>query len=129
MLVLACIDRYLITSDRASFRAFSTLKRAKYFIFFTYIFWLTAASHILIMETTNNGQCTKLGIYVKIFAIYTTFVVGLISSIMLCVFTYLTYRNIKQIRRRIQPMVHHVSNARTTIQRRDRDLLVLVIRQ
>jgi hypothetical protein len=34
MLVLACIDRFLITSDRAGFRAFSTPKRAKYLLFF-----------------------------------------------------------------------------------------------
>jgi hypothetical protein len=121
MLLLACIDRYLITSDRASFRAFSTPRRAKYFILFTYIFWLIAASHILIMATTSNGQCTKLGIYAKFFAFYATFVVGLVPSIILCVLTYLTYRNIRRIRRRIQPMV------RRTIQRRDRDLLVLVI--
>ncbi len=36
MLALACIDRFLITSERASFRAFSTPKRAKYLIFLYY---------------------------------------------------------------------------------------------
>ena len=39
-LVFACIDRFLITSDRVRFRALSTTKRAKYFIFFTITFWL-----------------------------------------------------------------------------------------
>jgi len=38
MLVLACIDRFLMTSERASFRAFSTPKRAKYIIFFFVFF-------------------------------------------------------------------------------------------
>jgi hypothetical protein len=33
MLVLACIDHFIITSDRLMFRAFSTPIRAKYFIF------------------------------------------------------------------------------------------------
>jgi len=37
-LVLACIDRFLITSSRASFRAFSTPKRAIYLIFFFVLF-------------------------------------------------------------------------------------------
>ncbi len=37
MLVLACIDRYLITNNQARFRAFSTPKRAKYLIVFSII--------------------------------------------------------------------------------------------
>ncbi len=39
MRVLACVDRFLIKSTRASFRAFSTPKRAKYIICFSIMFW------------------------------------------------------------------------------------------
>jgi hypothetical protein len=62
MLVLACIDRYLITNNQALFRAFSTPKRAKYVIVFSIIFWLIAASHSPIMTIIVNGQCTRTGI-------------------------------------------------------------------
>jgi hypothetical protein len=34
MVAFACVDRFMITNERANFRAFSTLKRAKWFIFF-----------------------------------------------------------------------------------------------
>jgi len=63
MLVLACIDRFLITSDRVSFRAFSTPKRAKYFILFSLIFWLLSTIHVPIMITVVNGQCNTSGLY------------------------------------------------------------------
>ncbi|CAF4234353.1 unnamed protein product, partial [Adineta steineri] len=39
MIVFACIDRYMITSNRATFRGLSTTKRAKYLIAFSVIFW------------------------------------------------------------------------------------------
>ena len=38
MLIFACIDRFLITSNRASFRAFSTPNREKYLVFFSFLF-------------------------------------------------------------------------------------------
>jgi hypothetical protein len=56
MLVFACIDRFLITSEHASFRAFSTPKRAKYLILFSFIFWLLTTIHVPIMITVVNGH-------------------------------------------------------------------------
>lgn len=127
ILILACIDRYLITSDRATLRVFSTPKRAKYLIFFTYIFWLIAASHSVILPTISNGQCTRLGIYATLFSLYVVLFVGLIPSAILSIFACLTFRNMKQLRNRIQPSNQGSRQTNHTIQRRDRDLLVLVI--
>ncbi len=42
-------------------------------------------------------------------------------------FGYLTYRNLKQLRKRIQPIVQDTNNTNYSIQRRDRDLLITVI--
>jgi len=126
MIVFACIDRYMITSHRATIRAFSTPKRTKYIIFFSYIFWLVVSSHLLIWTIISNGQCTKVGFYVTFYACYTIFLIGLIPSGTLCVFGYLTYRNMRQLRNRIQPTEQDASNVNNSIQRRDRDLLVLV---
>ena len=127
MLVLACIDRFLITSDRASFRAFSTPKRAKYLIFFSIIFWSLFVIHIPIMTTVVNGQCTTSGIYSIIYSVYAIIFVGLIPSIILGIFGYLTYRNMRQMHNRVQPIVQNTINANNSIQRRDRDLLIIVI--
>ena len=127
ILIWACIDRFLITSGQVNFRALSTSKRAKYLIIFTYIFWLVAASHPLIFATINNGQCTRVGIYATFFTFYAILFVGLIPSIILTIFAGLTYRNIKHIRSRIEPTVRGDGHTNHSIQRRDRDLLILVI--
>ena len=124
ILILACIDRYLVTNERARLRAFSTPKRAKYFIFFSYIFWLIVASHLPIWTTVIYGQCVRVGTYATIFAFYSIFFVGLIPSGMIFIFGYFTYRNMRQLRNRVQPTTQDANNS---IQRRDRDLMILVI--
>jgi hypothetical protein len=127
MLVFACIDRFLITSDRASFRAFSTPKKAKYLICFSIIFWFLFTIHIPIMTIIINGQCTRIGVYSIVFSIDTAISVGFLPSITLSVFGYLSYRHLRQVRRRIRPIAHDRNEAKNLIRRRDRDLLVLVI--
>jgi hypothetical protein len=124
MLIFACIDRFLITSDRASFRAFSIPKRAKYLIFFSFIFWSILALHVPIMRTVTHGQCGASGIYSTIFAIL---FVSLIPFIILAIFGYLTYRNMRQMQMRVQPIIQNTIDGNISIQRRDRDLLIIVI--
>jgi len=127
MLILACIDRFLMTSNRASFRAFSTPKRAKYLIFFCCIFWSLFTIHIPIMTTIVHGQCTRSGVYSIIYSVYSLIFVGLIPTITSAIFGYLTYRNMRQMLNRVQPVVQNTINANIIIQRRDRDLLIIVI--
>jgi hypothetical protein len=95
VILLVCIDRYMITSTRANFRAFSTVKRAKYLVVFSFIFWLIASCHIPIMQTISNGQCSLFGVYSKIFSVYTIISIGLYSHITSGIFGYLTYRNMR----------------------------------
>jgi hypothetical protein len=127
MLVLACIDRFLITSTRASFRAFSTPKQAKYLIFFSIIFWLLLAIHIPITRTIVNGQCGVFGIYSTIYSVYAVIFVGLIPPIISGIFGYLIYHNMRQRNIRVQPVVQNLNDANTPIRRKDRDLLIIVI--
>ncbi|CAF0951609.1 unnamed protein product [Adineta steineri] len=121
ILVFACIDRFMITSDRATIRALSTPKRVKRFVLLAFIFWIIFPIHIPIMITINNGQYGAFGIYAKIYSIYIIIFFGFIPSILLSIFGYMTYRNMRKRRIRIQPIVHN------SIQRRDRNLLVIVI--
>jgi hypothetical protein len=127
MLVLACIDRYLITSDRATFRAFSTPKRAKYFVFFSIIVWSLSAIHVPIMETIINGQCGAFGIYSSIFTFYVLIFVGLMPPVVSGILGYLTYRNMQKLRNRVQPIAQNTNVPNTSLRQRDRDLMVIVI--
>ena len=119
-LVFSCIDRYLITSDRASFRALSTIKRTKYLVVLSFIFWSLLALHVPIMRTIVNGRCGASGIYSTIFALI---FVGFFPCITLIIFGYLAYRNMRKVKTRVQP---HVENANKNFQRQDRTLLAIV---
>jgi hypothetical protein len=128
MIILACIDRFMFTSNRASFREFSTPKRAKYFVCFAIIFWSLFASHILILTTVVNGQCGTFGIYSIIYKIYSIVFVGLVPPNIVAIFGYLTYLHIRQIHNRARPIVNSISSENTAIIRgRDRTLLVIVM--
>jgi hypothetical protein len=127
MLVLACIDRFLITNGRATFRAFSTPKRAKYLIFFSVMFWSLVPIFVPIIETIINGRCSVFGIYSTIYTIYLIIIVGLFPPITSGIFGYLTYRNMRQMHNRVQPIAHNTNDVNDSIRRRDRNLLVLVV--
>jgi hypothetical protein len=126
-LVLACVDRFLITNERAAFRAFSTLKRTKWFIFFSIIFWLIFDIHIPIMRTIINGRCVLFGIYSIIYTFYAIIFVSAIPVMILCIFGYLTYRNMRLVQLRVQPVIDNRIHTNNTIRRQDRDLLIIVI--
>ncbi|CAF0789581.1 unnamed protein product [Adineta steineri] len=127
MIVFACIDRYMITSNRATFRALSTSKRAKYLIVFSIIFWSLVSSHIAVGTTIINGQCGQFGVYGTIYSIFTIIVIGSTPPITMSICGYLTYRNMRHIRVRIQPAVNNTNEGNVHIRQRDRDLLIIVM--
>jgi hypothetical protein len=120
----------MITSRSARLRAFSTPKRAKYITCAAYILWAIIPSHILIGLTISDGQCTKVGWYVTFYVFYALLFIGSIPSIILCIFSYLTLRNMKQLHNGIQPTEQDAStknNNNRVFRRRDRDLSILVL--
>ncbi|CAF0947714.1 unnamed protein product [Adineta steineri] len=122
-IVLACIDRFMITNHRANFRAFSTPKRAKCLVCLSILFWPIFGCHVAIMTTIINRQCGQFGIYSIIYTIYIAIFVGLIPPITSGTLGYLTYRNMKQRHNRIQPVAH----VDIPIRRRDKELLIIVM--
>jgi hypothetical protein len=127
MIILACVDRFMITHNRATFRAFSTPKRAKWIVFFSVIFCLLFTIHVPFITTIMNGQCSSFGIYSTIYNVYIIIFVGLIPPVVMGIFGYLTYRNMRQMRSRVQPIIHNRIDTDHSIRRLDRDLLIIVI--
>ena len=127
ILIFVCIDRYMITSRRVALRALSTTKRAKYLVFFNYIFWAIIVSHHAIFMLVIKGKCVPQSSYSTFLAFYSLLFNGVGPSGVLVLFASLTCRNLSQMRRRVQPFDHNFGNRNQIFQRRDRDLLVLVI--
>ena len=112
MIVLACIDRFLVTSDRATFRAFSTPKRAKYLSLFC---WCFLVSSVYSYSSNGNnclvGNVVRLVFIQQFLTIYVILTVGLIPPVISGVFGYLTYRNMRQIHVRVQPVMQNTNDA------------------
>jgi len=117
----------MITNKSANLRALSTPKRAKRFVFIGILLWPLFVSHIAIMTTIINRQCGTFNIYSTIYTIYTIIFAGLISPILLGIFGYLSYRNMRQIKMRIQPILNNTNHVNNLVRRRDRELLIIVI--
>ena len=117
----------MITNSHARLRAYSTTKRAKLWIFFSFIFWLIAGCHIPIMVTINSGLCTVFGIYGTIFSVYVILGIGLLPPITSAIFGYLAYRNMRLRRIQVQPIGHGTNEESYNAQRRDRNLLIIVM--
>jgi hypothetical protein len=80
------------------------------------------------MTTIIHGQCGTFSIYSIISSVYTIIFVGLIPPILLGIFGYLTYRHMRQIHVRIQPIVNNnIIDAQTSIRQRDRELLIMIM--
>lgn len=123
-IILACIDRYIITVNNVRFRFFTKPSTARYFMLFIFLFWHIATIHTPVLTTIMNGRCSQFGLYYIIYYVYLTLFVGLIPLILLSIFGYLTYYNMRQLHLRIQPFEN---NRQLAIQRRDRDLLIMVL--
>ncbi|CAF1458117.1 unnamed protein product [Adineta steineri] len=126
---LACIDRFALTSVHVRFRTFSRLSTARYLIGIMTIVWCIAASHSLVMTTIIDGRCGMTKLNSTIYTIYILVFTSLIPPVTMTIFGYLTYRNMKQLRTRIQPIRNDDMSGRQSfsITSRDRQLLTMVI--
>ncbi|CAF3989836.1 unnamed protein product [Rotaria sordida] len=124
-IILACIDRFALTNMNVNIRLLSKPYMARRLIGITTIGWHLFAIHIVIMTTVKNGRCGYFDLYSTLNSIYTLIFVCLIPPIIMSIFGYLTFRNMKQLRMRIQST--ETTKISITIHRQDRNLLVMVL--
>ncbi|CAF4615992.1 unnamed protein product [Rotaria socialis] len=101
-LLLACIDRYLISANESSYRQFNTIPMANRIIMFTIMFWLTILSHKLVYSNISSPHqfCFYSGAsYTFLISLHNLILSGSILSILMATFSILTLKNIRQIRR------------------------------
>jgi hypothetical protein len=100
---MACVDRYAISSQSVKTRSFGRPRVARYIITIIIVMWLILASHLVILNTIQNGKCVMPGDYSYFYAGYAIVGAGIIPPGMMVTFTILAAKNIRQLRRRVQP--------------------------
>jgi hypothetical protein len=129
LIVLACVDRYVLTTNNVYFRAMNRPSVARYTIGSVIVFWHVASIHILILLTINNGRCGLFGVYYFVYQIYFLIFASLIPAASITVSGSLLYRNLKQLHTRVQPVGNITDRTRVNIsvQRRDRELFIMIL--
>ncbi len=94
-IVLACIDRYALTSPNVRLRNFSQISTARRLMVITFILWHILSIHLPIFSTIQNGRYDQFGFYYILYSVYLLITVCVFPSIVMAVFGYLAYRNMR----------------------------------
>ncbi|CAF3005157.1 unnamed protein product [Rotaria sp. Silwood2] len=79
----------------------------------------------IIFIRINNGQCKQFGLYYILYYTYMLVFVCLIPLILMSIFGYLTYYNMRKLHMRIQP--RDLDRNKRNIRKRDQELLRMVL--
>jgi hypothetical protein len=125
LVVLACFDRFAMSSVHVSIRSWSSVKVASRAIPLAFVSWLFIASHLLIFEDIQNGRCGTYGLYGKVFSIY-TIIINILPGCLMIVAGFLTMRNMHHRQTRINPLPQLTNKERHT-HKKEFDLLKIVV--
>lgn len=129
LVVLACIDRLMLSSSNINVRACSRPRVAYRSIAGVSIFWLIFSSHAFVGTTIFSGPgysyCyIQEGIYTLLTTLYSIIVNYSLPPILMTILGLLTMINIRQSQRRVRVITHRGYN-----QSKDRHLLRMLLFQ
>lgn len=124
--VMACIDRFVVTSTHASIRGLSRPSIAWCVMIIHTIIWILFGLHLLLLTTIINGRCGQYGLYLALSSLYNLLFFCLIPVLMMITFGYMSYKNMRKIHARVRPTENDSTNI-VSIRRIDRDMLIMVI--
>lgn len=104
-LLFACIDRYLKTLNKARYHCINKISTANHIIFFIACFWSITLVHMLIyskISLTNHFCFYSTSIYIIFISLHNLILSGFILPLLMIIFSLLTLKNLRSIRRRIR---------------------------
>ncbi|CAF1317992.1 unnamed protein product [Adineta steineri] len=128
-MVLACIDRFLLSSRDARARSWSQPRFAYRSIACVSLFWILFSIHSLFGSTISSRlgytQCyIQPGSYTLFVALYSIIINYLLPPTLMAIFGLLTIANIRKTQTRIHPMTRA-----GYLHRKDRHLLRMLLFQ
>ena len=130
MIILACIDRYAMSSSHVRIRAFSKRNTAIKMIIGTTLVWMLVTVQQPIFQTIQSNRCWLFGVYGLFFSIYQTCLFGCVFPGWMIVFGVLLWKNLKDVR--IRSRAHPVTMTSTAteaplLHKRDISLMKFVL--
>lgn len=127
--VLACIDRFILSSLKMNFRSWSQPRFAYRLVAMVSIFWTLFSIHaffgsILYFEPASSFCYIQQGPYMLFITFYTIIINYLLPPFLMAILGLLTIANVRQAQRRVHPG----ANGGYT-HRKDRHLLRMLLLQ
>jgi hypothetical protein len=101
LVLLSSIDRYMSSSLEARLRSFSDIKMAHRATAVAIVTSFLSCIHILVLYDLRPKCSTKPGAYGMFDSMFVVFWLGVIPHLLMLVFGFLTYMNIKRSKRRV----------------------------
>lgn len=94
----ACVDRAAMCSRHAWMRSFSNVSVAYRVILIITIVWLLIPIHLAVYFRIESGRCIpESTAYAKFFSAYSIVISGWSPPIVMAVFGFITYQNLKKV--------------------------------
>ena len=116
----ACIDRFILTTNNSRLLTMNHPRVARKIMMFTIIVYHIFLIHLAIFTTIQNKQCGQFGVYYLLYQIYALIFFFLIPLVLMSVFGYWTYHNMRRLH-------EHIRSSKRSTNHRDRDLLTMVL--
>ncbi|CAF0721953.1 unnamed protein product [Adineta steineri] len=138
-LIMASVDRILITSSNVSVRQRSTCRLAYKCIIGGALFWMLFQSHALVWTNILQVESNYLycyfspGIYFTFIAYYSLIIKGILVPLLMASLGLWTIKNIRNIRRirvnphLIMPRVRITNTTTTLLNSKDRQLVLILL--
>ena len=127
MIILACMDRYALSSARPNIRAYSTTKFALKMILGTIIFAMIVSIHLPIFQIIQNNRYGVYDTYGLFFSIYQIFLFGIVFPCLMIIFGFLLWKNLKTIRIRVHRGQRVNNSQPQLLNKRDVNLMRFVL--
>jgi len=127
--ILACADRYAISSNNLRIRSFSRYYVAVRIIVVVILVWLLLPIlPSILIHSLENGSCViNTTLDNILFSVYSLVFIGFIPLGGMMIFTVLLYINLKKMRRRIQPVTNINQPINPLLRKRDRDMIRMLL--
>ncbi|CAF3334468.1 unnamed protein product [Rotaria socialis] len=135
-IVLACIDRWAMTSTSVKLRSYSKVNVAKIIIPSVAIVWFIISLHIPWHHFIVNGRCMViLRDYSIFYNIYNTVLSVFFIPIIMIIFGFLTIRHVKLSRQRVNPRLNRnpilisQQQVKVNVKSREYEILIMILVQ
>ncbi|UJR14647.1 hypothetical protein I4U23_001640 [Adineta vaga] len=121
--IAACFDRWALTSPKTNIRSYARPIVSRNVIICLILIWPIIPVHMAVFVNNYSGRCGTPSNYAFAFSMYLFVVIGILPPMLMILFGFLAWRNLKLVKSRVLPSS---SIAQIRFQKANRDLMKML---